>query len=81
IDLDPASCKLANRTIKAKKIFTLADDGLVQPWNGRIFLNPPYFNMKVWVCKLLEEIELSRVSQAILLANAATIMLPKNWTG
>ena len=42
IDLDPASSKPANKIIKATKFYTLADDGLKQPWNGRLWLNPPY---------------------------------------
>jgi hypothetical protein len=41
IDLDPASCELANKIVVATKIYTRYDDGLAQPWHGNVFLNPP----------------------------------------
>lgn len=41
IDLDPASCALANKNVHAKAYFTRDDDGLTRPWGGRVFLNPP----------------------------------------
>lgn len=44
IDLDPASCDLAQSWIKAQNYFTIKEDGFLQPkkWQGRIWLNPPY---------------------------------------
>lgn len=42
IDLDPASCEHANRTVKARNYYTKEDNGLMHNWEGRVFLNPPY---------------------------------------
>ena len=45
IDLDPASCTLANDVVKATAWYgpgsPLGEDGLKEPWGGRVFLNPP----------------------------------------
>jgi len=47
IDLDPASSLAANRTVRAQRIFTKADNGLFQNWwnldgsPSKCFTNPP----------------------------------------
>jgi hypothetical protein len=42
IDMDPASSEFANRVVKAPKIYTVDDNGLLAPkWEGRVFLNCP----------------------------------------
>jgi len=69
IDLDPASCPKANRTVKAAAFFSQRVDGLDQPWEGRVWLNPPYGNMaKLFVEKLLHSLD-HGVTEAILLLN------------
>lgn len=51
-DLDP--CSPINRPWDtAKNHYTLEDDGLVEPWHGRVWLNPPYGRMTgAWLEKL-----------------------------
>lgn len=43
IDLDPASCAIANTLVRARRYYTQDDDALALPrWCGsRVFLNPP----------------------------------------
>ena len=74
IDLDPASNQTAQQNVKAKKYFTIDDDGLKKKWTGRIWLNPPYSNpeIKHFCEKLLYEIETGNAKQAIILVNNAT---------
>lgn len=41
IDLDVASCAIANQQVKATSFFTKEDDGLSRNWYGRVHCNPP----------------------------------------
>lgn len=53
-DLDPCS-PIVRPWPTADLHFTKEDDGLAQPWVGRIFLNPPYGKTTVdWLKKLYE---------------------------
>lgn len=48
----------ANATnAKCARFYDLAADGLKQSWRGeRVWCNPPFSNLKGWVCKALEEV-------------------------
>jgi ParB family chromosome partitioning protein len=74
IDLDPASCAMANRTVKAGDFFSAEEDGLQHDWWGRVWLNPPYGTGLVvpFVQKLVGEITSGRVKQACVLVNNGT---------
>ncbi len=77
IDLDPASCEMAQETVRAAQFYTKETDGLMQPWSGRVWLNPPYgttggeSNQGIWARKLIEEHQSGNVPAAILLVKAA----------
>ena len=86
IDMDPASTYEANeKIVKATYIRTIEDDALSQnttwmpdepygSYEGRIWLNPPYRqpHIRKFAERLLAEIEMGYVVQAIWLSNNAT---------
>jgi ParB family chromosome partitioning protein len=72
IDLDPASNPAANQAVKAARFYTLADDGLRQHWQGRVWLNPPYSAPGAWVDKLIAHYRAGDVTAAILLVSNST---------
>jgi len=72
IDLDPASCVMAQKIVKAKKFYTAETNGLDQKWSGRVFLNPPYGMplIREFTDKLVQS--LPDIDEAILLTNDQT---------
>lgn len=75
IDLDPASSVEAQSWIQAQTYYTQADDGLQQPWWGKLWLNPPYgkcnhakgiHGTTAWVQRAIADYEAGRVTQAVL---------------
>ena len=74
IDLDPASSRQANRSVQARRFFTVIDDGLAQPWHGTVWMNHPFGRERnpVWINKLCSEYESGNVSAACCITFAAT---------
>jgi hypothetical protein len=70
IDLDPASCKVAQRTVRARRYFTKEDDGLTREWHGRVWINPPFSVAGKFGAKLLREFDAGNVTSAIMVVNA-----------
>lgn len=74
IDLDPATSEKANEVVGATKIYTAQDDGLLWPWQGRVWMNPPYASELIgkFVDKLVFHVQAGHVPEAIILVNNAT---------
>lgn len=76
IDLDPASNSFANGWIRAKKFYSESNDGLAHPWNGRVFLNPPYgksegaSNQALWSQAMIQSYAHDEMTEGILLVNS-----------
>lgn len=72
IDLDPASCALAQNVVKAKRFYTATDDGLGHVWRGNVWLNSPYSQPLEgkFTEALLKHYGAGRVPNAIRLMNA-----------
>jgi hypothetical protein len=76
IDLDPASATKPQEWIKAGTYYTALEDGMEQPWFGRVWCNPPYGKEQPkgrkapnWLEKALSCYENSEIEAAILLLN------------
>lgn len=44
-DLDVAAC---DESFWAKEYYTKDEDGLASPWDGNVWLNPPFSELKLW---------------------------------
>jgi hypothetical protein len=53
-DLDVCAPPGGVAWIPAKRFYTQADDGLVAPWKGRVWMNPPYSDPGPWVRRFIE---------------------------
>ena len=72
IDCDPATCEAAQAVVQAATWYTSVENGLIQPWYGRVWLNPPYSAPTKWVDRLLHFYQIGDVTQAMILTNSYT---------
>jgi ParB family chromosome partitioning protein len=74
IDTDPASSEIANRTVQAAQYFTEADNGLLQQWAGRVWMNPPYAQPLIanFADAIASKYESGEIEQACILINNGT---------
>ena len=53
-DLDVCAPHGGTPWIPAARHFTMQDDGLLQPWGGCVWMNPPYSKATPWVRRFIE---------------------------
>lgn len=70
-DLDPASCADGNQSVQAARYYSIDDDGLTQPWKGRVWLNPPYGRLAGdFITRLVRDYKAGDITGAVCLVNA-----------
>lgn len=72
-DLDPASCFEANRVVKAKEYYVERENGLLRRWRGKVFLNPPFGEWKVWTDKVMTELKRGKIEAMVIISNGQTV--------
>jgi hypothetical protein len=74
VDLDPCSnARGARANVKANKHFIKEDDGLAQPWRGRVYMNPPYGSfVAAWCERITIAYGAGEIAEAIALIAART---------
>jgi len=73
VDIDPCSNSKDNPSVPAGIHFTQEDNGLIQPWEGKVYMNPPYGReIGDWTSYLKEQYEFGRITEAIALVPSRT---------
>ncbi len=72
VDLDPCSNSHLHPQVVADRSYTEMEDGLLHPWMGCVFCNPPYHSVGTWAAKFLREYQQGHMTEGILLVSSAT---------
>jgi phage N-6-adenine-methyltransferase len=74
IDLDPASSAQAQEIVRAAAFFSKQNNGLVQEWHGRLWVNPPFAQPLIaqFISKLVAERVAGHITAAIVLTHNYT---------
>ena len=72
-DLDPCAAPTPRPWPTAQRHIELPEDGLADPWQGRVWLNPPYSTAASW----LEKMAFHRNGTALIFARTETEMWQK----
>lgn len=68
IELDAASCEVANQWVKADRYFCVEDNSLWQMWQAKsVWLNPPFYQSAEFVNKMLVQWYDGQFEEGILL--------------
>lgn len=73
ITLDPASHPAANGVVKAERLYVKADNGLIRPWAGRVWLNPPFSEWSLFAAKAMKELDRGEIEIMMLLISMTAI--------
>jgi ParB family chromosome partitioning protein len=73
IDLDPASCKAAQRIVQARRFYAPPQDGVLLKWFGNAFCNPPYdcVTIRRFVTRMCTAWQSGEIDAGILLTNCS----------
>jgi len=78
IDLDPCTSEADQAIIRASTYYTGTQaggtDGLVAPWHGRIWLNPPYGRGQIgpWVDRAMWALDHEEIDSMLVLVNTSS---------